>query len=119
MRSTKKQGSIFFLFLVLALAAVHVIAAHSFAAEDFTVSIGSSSWNSDEAASHDISRSALESGQNEFVVSSSKGEALKIHLSEKQIEDILAGSTVVVETESGKQKIMIAPQHKKPARSGW
>jgi hypothetical protein len=119
MNSTKKQRSIFSLYLVLVLVAAHIIAAHSFASEDFNVSIGGSSWKSNEAASHDISRGALEGGQNSFVVSSSKGDAFQITLSEKQIEDILAGSTVVVETESGNQKVTIAPKHKKPARSGW
>ena len=119
MFSAKKQRSVFSLYMVLALAIAHVMVAHSFAADDFKVSIGSSSWNADEASSHNITREALESGQNDFAVSTSGGDTFQINLSEKQIEDILAGSTVTVDTESGDQKVMIGPEHKKPVHSGW
>jgi hypothetical protein len=119
MFSAKKQRSVFFLYLVLALAIAHVSVAHSFASDDFKVSIGSSSWNANEASSHNITRDALESGQSNFAVSTSGGDTFQVSLSEKQIKDVLAGSTVTVNTESGDQKVMIGPKHKKPVKSGW
>ena len=119
MRSAKRHRSVFSIYLFLVPAIALVVVAQSFAADDFTVSVGSSSWDAKEASSYDISRNALESGQNDFVISSSNGDSFQIHLSEKQIEDILAGSTVVVETESGNQKVKIAPKQKKPVSSGW
>ena len=119
MLSAKKQRTVFSLYLALVLTIAHVFAVHSFAADDFKVSIGSSSWNADEASSHNITRDALESGQNNFAVSTSGGDTFQINLTEKQIKDILAGSTVTVDTESGDQKVMIGPKHKKPVHSGW
>jgi hypothetical protein len=119
MRSATRPRSVFFRYLILVPAIALIAVAHSFAADDFTVSIGSSSWNANEASSHDISLSALEGGQSDFTISSSTGDSFQIHLSAKQIEDILAGSTVIVATESGNQKVKIAPKHKKPVSSGW
>ena len=119
MFSAKKQRSVFPLYTVLVLAIAHVIVTYSFAADDFTVSIGSSSWDTSEAASHDITRGALESGQNNFAVTSKSGDSLQINLSEKQVKDLLAGSTVTVSTDSGHQKVTIGPKQKKPVQSGW
>jgi hypothetical protein len=119
MFSAKKQRSVLSLYVALTIAMAQVIVAHSFAADDFKVSIGSSSWNASEASSHNITRDALESGQNNFAVSTSGGDTFQINLSEKQIKDILAGSTVTVNTESGDQKVMIGPKHKEPVKSGW
>ncbi|MEJ2640844.1 MAG: hypothetical protein P8010_14830 [Desulfosarcinaceae bacterium] len=119
MRSATKHRPVIFLYLILVPAMALIAVAPSFAADGFTVSIGSSSWSADEASSHDISRSALESGQNNFVVSSSEGDSYQIHLSKKQIDDILAGSTVIVATEKGNQKVKIAPKQKKAVSSGW
>jgi hypothetical protein len=103
--------------LALFIGHIAIIPAH--AEEPLNVSIGKSATFAKKAVSHDITLDALKSGQSEFSVSSSADEAYPIRLSEKQIEDILAGSTVVLETEDGGKKVKIGPQKKKAKKSGW
>ena len=119
MNVMRKQSIAFALYLTMAFFAGLIRANASFAEEDYEVSIGSSSWSSKQAYSHDISREAMENGQNGFVVSSSPDESYQINLSDKQLEDILAGSTVVVATEEGNKKVKIASKREKAAKSGW
>ena len=109
------------LLLIALLTAIigHATVTESIAAESFNVSIGSSTWQAKEAYSHDVTRKALTNGQKRFAVSSSANESFQINLSEKQIEDILAGSTVVVTTETGNKKVKIGPKEKKAVKSGW
>lgn len=105
--------------LPLVLGVILTTAIESFAAEELAISIGSSTWSAKEAQSHDLSPQALKNGQSQFSVSSSAGDTHQINLSEKQIEDILAGSTVVVSTENGEKKVKIEPKKKKAVKSGW
>ena len=97
----------------------HLSVTQSFAAEELKVSIGSSTWLAKEAYSHNITSQSLKSGQTDFVISSSAKDSYQVSLSEKQIEDILAGSTVVVTTESGNKKVKIGPKKSKASKSGW
>jgi ABC-type phosphate transport system substrate-binding protein len=118
MNRLNKQAMVFARCLVLALL-VGSIAAVDALAGDYTVSIGSSAWSLKNAYSNDLSREAIENGQSGFVVSASADKSFKINLSKEQMADILAGSTVVVDTENGNQKVKIEPQMKKAAPSGW
>jgi ABC-type phosphate transport system substrate-binding protein len=118
MNRLKKQGMVFSRYLVLALLIGSIAAVEAFAG-DYKVSIGSSAWSLEKAYSSDLSRAAIENGKSGFVVSASADKSFKINLSKKQMADILAGSTVVVNTENGNQKVKIEPQMKKAAPSGW
>jgi len=119
MNCVKKQGIAITLYLSMALFIGSIVAVEALAGEDFKVSIGSSSWKLTNAYSDDVSREALEDGQNGFVVAASADQSFQIKLSDKQMEDLLAGSTVIVDTEDGKQKVKIEPQMKKAPASGW
>ncbi len=109
---------------VLGLAAAGFVFFSSdnqaYAAPDakLSVSIGKSAASASKAKKHDISVAALKKGQKEFEVRNSE-QAYKIKLSEKNIEDILKGSTVTVSTVSGDLKVKIGPAKRKPKRSGW
>ena len=105
--------------LAISLLVAPFAAGDSFAEDALAVSIGDSAWTAEEAQSHDITRNALKEGKTTFVVSASANDTYQVTLSEKQVEDILAGSTVVVNSEDGKQKVKIGPKEKKAVKSGW
>jgi ABC-type phosphate transport system substrate-binding protein len=114
-----KQKIAFAVYMGVILFIGSISAVEAFAGEDYKVSIGSSAWSLKKAYSSDLSRAAIENGKSGFVVSTSADKSFKINLSKKQMADILAGSTVVVDTEDGNQKVKIEPQMKKAAPSGW
>lgn len=119
MNRIKKQSIAVAFYVCMALCIGSIVAAEAFAGEDYKVSIGGSSWSLKNAYSDDLSRDALEDGQSGFVVAASPEHSFQIKLSEKQMDDLLAGSTVIVDTESGNQKVKIEPQMKKAPASGW
>lgn len=107
---------------VLCLSVVALVLAMANAAiagEALKVTIGGSSWKAEEAHGSDLSLDALKNGQRDFVVSASADTSFDITLSDPQAEDILAGSTVVVDTVDGGQKVTIGPMEKKASKSGW
>lgn len=109
------------LALGLALVAGWTISCGSAAADanDFKVEIGESASMAKQAASHDITKEALKEGKKEYTVNASGDASYKISLSEKQIEDLLSGTTVIVETAQGGMKVKIGPAKKKAKKSGW
>ena len=119
MKKIKSLSVSLLLIPLLTIIFAHASAMESMAADAFKVSIGSSTWRAKDAYSHDVTRKAISSGQKRFMVSSSANESFEINLSEKQVEDILAGSTVVVTTETGNKKVKIGPKKKKAVKSGW
>jgi hypothetical protein len=119
MNRRKNQGIVMTLYLCLAVCIGALAAGEAVAGEGYKVSIGSSAWSMKNAYSNDLSREAIEDGQNNFAVAASPDNSFQIKLSEKQMDDLLAGSTVIVDTETGNQKVKIEPQMKKPAASGW
>ncbi len=107
------------LCLVSVFALVQVSANAAMAAEALKVTIGGASWKAEEAHGSDLSLEALKNGQRDFVVSASADTSFQINLSDQQAEDILAGSTVVVDTVDGDQKVTVGPMEKKASKSGW
>jgi len=105
-------------FIVIAFISFSTV-TQSDAAESFKVSIGSSRWLVKEAYAHNVTSQLLKKGHTSFVVSTSAKDSYQISLSDKQIEDILAGSTVIVTTKNGTKKVKIGPIKKKAAKSGW
>ena len=119
MKKSNSRHIALVIILGLTVAVAPIFTKDAFAQGEVSVYIGKSTMFAKKAHSHDISPDALKSGQGEYTVSVSADETYRIQLSEKQIEDILAGSTVVVETEGGKKKVKIGPKKKKAASSGW
>ena len=107
------------LYLAVALVIGQVVAIQPAAGNDLKVAIGKSATFAKKAYSHDISIGDLKNGRSAYVVSSSAKESFQIELSEKQIKDILAGSTVVITTQEGDKKVKIGPKKKQSTDSGW
>ena len=120
MKKTMLHRIALHVFVVLALVAVPSLGTSSDAQDDLSVSIGKSSIFLKTAYAHDISREALREGKTEFVVKTSDTETFTVKLSEKQVEDILAGSTVILETQEDVMKVKVGPYEKPAApKSGW
>jgi hypothetical protein len=109
------------LVLGLALAAGWTISCGSAEADadDFKVEIGESASMAKKAQSHDITTESLKEGKKEYTVTGSGEASYKISLTEQQIEDLLGGTTVIVETAQGGMKVKIGPAEKKAKKSGW
>ena len=86
-------------------------------AKEFKVEIGKSASEAEKALSHNITHQALKEGQKEYAVEAAGGHSYKVSLNEKEIEDILAGTTVIV--QSGEMKVKIGPAKKAKKKSGW
>ena len=119
MSAAKNSPVVWILPLVSFLVLFHVAATGALAQEALKVTIGGSSWKAEEAHGTDLSLEALKNGQRDFAVSASAESSFEVNLSDQQAEDILAGSTVVVETVDGGQTVTIGPMKKKAAKSGW
>lgn len=93
-------------------------------AGDLTVSIGESVSSAKKASKHNITLDSLKSGQTDFEISTVSGKAYPVKLSEKNVQDILSGSTAIVQTADGGMKVKIGTK-KRPAPapssggSGW
>ncbi len=88
---------------------------------NLSVSIGQSVSRAKKAYNHNMTVDALKSGQTEYKVYAASGEAYTIKLSEKNVEDILSGSTAIVQTTEGSMKVKIGSKRPKPVRrsTGW
>jgi hypothetical protein len=89
--------------------------------KELTVSIGDSVSNAKKASKHNITVDALESGRTDFEVYAASGKAYPVKLSEKNVQDILGGSTAIVQTLDGGMKVKIGSKRPAPAtqKSGW
>ena len=87
--------------------------------QSYKVEIGESASAAKKAHSHDLSQEALKEGRKEYTVEASGEASYKISLTQQQIEDILGGTTVIVETAQGGMKVKIGPAEKKKKKSGW
>ncbi|HSR68378.1 MAG TPA: hypothetical protein VLU25_10585 [Acidobacteriota bacterium] len=109
--------------LCLVLAAVAVLAGAcasvSADAKEYKVEIGESASMAKVAEEHDVTEEALKEGRSEYSVKAADGMSYKFMLSEKQIKDLMDGSTVVVDTAEGGMKVKIGPKKSKPKKSGW
>jgi len=81
--------------------------------------IGPSAVKVKAAYSHTITIAALEDGDSDFEVKVSEDSAYTIELTEQQIEDILNGTTVHVDTQEGDLVVQITVKDTKPKSSGW
>lgn len=116
----RKRSLVSWAFCLVSVFALGLVMANAaMAGEALKVTIGGSSWKAEDAHGSDLSLEALKSGQRDFVVSASADQSFDISLSDQQAEDILAGSTVVVDTAEGDQKVTIGPMKKKASKSGW
>ena len=90
-------------------------------AKDLTVSIGESVSSAKKASKHNITTDALKSGQTDFEVYATSDKAYPVKLSEKNVQDILSGSTAIVQTTEGGMKVKIGSKRPAPATrsSGW
>jgi len=90
-------------------------------AKDLTVSIGESVSSAKNASKHNITADALKSGQTDFEVYATSDKAYPVKLSEKNVQDILSGSTAIVQTTEGGMKVKIGSKSPAPATksSGW
>lgn len=89
--------------------------------KNLTVSIGESVSSAKKASKHNITVDALKSGQTDFEVYAAPGKAYPVKLSEKNVEDILSGSTAIVQTTEGGMKVKVGSERPAPAtkKSGW
>ncbi len=87
--------------------------------KEYKVEIGESASAAKKAHSHDVSHESLTEGRKEYSVSASAGASYKFSLTQQQIEDILGGTTVIVETAQGGMKVKVGPAEKKAKKSGW
>ena len=85
------------------------------------MSIGDSVSSAKKASKHNITVDALETGKTDFEVYTDSGKAHPVKLSEKNVQDILDGSTAIVQTVEGGLKVKIGSKRSAPAtqKSGW
>ncbi|HSR52508.1 MAG TPA: hypothetical protein VLV83_16915 [Acidobacteriota bacterium] len=102
--------------VVLAVAACGSVDADSM---EYKVEIGESASMAKKVKEHNLTQEALKQGQTEYEAKTADGTAHKFTLTEKQIEDILGGTTVIVETSQGGMKVKIGPAKQKKKDSGW
>ena len=86
-----------------------------------TVSISESVTCAKKASQHNITTDALKSGQTDFEVYATSDKAYPVKLSEKNVQDILSGSTAIVQTTEGGMRVKIGSKRPAPATrsSGW
>lgn len=113
------------LLAVLATVGLGLLAAACGSAaadvEKYKVEIGESASSAQKAQSHDITKEALKEGRTEFTVQASDKASYKITLTKEQIQDLLGGTTIIVDTQQGGMKVKIGPDENqtKKKKSGW
>jgi hypothetical protein len=115
----KRTASIGLTFLLLVVMAACAGTGMATAGDDITVKIGESMAGAAEAADHDVTESALESGRKEYMVTAPDGKSYTIELTERQIDDLMDGTTVLVPTREGGMKVSITKERSRPVSSGW
>jgi hypothetical protein len=106
-------------YTLLFMMAVGAICSALAFEKTLIVEIGASASQVKRAFSHNISMAALEDGDSEFEVKATNDEAYTIELTEQEIDDILNGTTVHVETLEGDMVVQIRIVDSKPKSSGW
>ncbi|MEE8585514.1 MAG: hypothetical protein V3T83_11750 [Acidobacteriota bacterium] len=114
-----KKTLLFVLGIVLAAGLTAGYRSVEADSQMYKVEIGESASAAKNAHSHDLSQEALKEGRKEYTVAASSEASYKISLTQQQIEDILGGTTVIVETAQGGMKVKIGPAEKKAKKSGW
>ena len=83
------------------------------------VKIGKTASEAKGVAWHNISMRSLRNGDTEYEVKDKDGNRYKIQLTERQVQDILDGTTVHAKTLEGGQKVQVTLKELAPKRSGW
>ena len=110
------------IILIVAILAVAVVGAGflSSAADEearqIVVELGSSATNATEAE-HDLTLEALEGGKDTFKVTADSGSYV-VSLTEKQVKDLLEGTTVMAKT-SGDMTVKVSLVDGEKKEKGW
>jgi len=111
------------IILIVSIVAVAVVGAGFMTSADddkeIVVEIGSSA-SSAEKADHTLTLKALERGKGSFKVTTASG-SYEFSLNEKQIKDLLGGTTVMAKAASGQDmavKVSLVDTKKKK-KKGW
>ena len=109
--------SISFVYIVFACRTVN--SGSGTGITTLSVSIGESVSQAEKAYNHNMTVDALKIGRTEYKVYTAS-KAYAISLNEKNVEDILSGSTAIVQTVDGSMKGKIGGKRAKPViESGW
>ena len=115
-----KQKSLLIAALALfSILGVLTVAAAPFGGKILNVQIGKTASTAEGVVWHNISIDSLEEGVAAYEVKAKDDTRYKIQLTEQQIEDVLAGTTVHAKTESGDMKVQITLKDPAPKKSGW
>ncbi len=87
--------------------------------KELIVAIGTSASSAMKAHKHNLSIEALNEGQTEYEVYTSASHSYHIMLSEQEIKDILDGTTVITETQTGDMKVKVRVKEKRRRSWGW
>jgi hypothetical protein len=95
------------------------LAADKAPMKKLVVKLGTTAAKAKAIKKHDITMADLEKGKMDYTVQDKKGQKYKVTLTEQQVKDILAGTTVMADTEGGKMKVQITAMEEKKKKSGW
>lgn len=103
--------------VLFTLGLAMLLSPAAFAGKKIEVAVGDTISAAKVVATHNVSVANLEKGQREFKLKVGK-KVHKLTLTDDQVNDILAGSTVRTDDADGK-KVRLTLKSEKPKSSGW